>query len=302
VGAVPRYASGPGRSARRHLTGWLFIGPVIVGVIAFQFVPVLVSGYASLTDWNGMTSPHFRGLSNYVTLFTDDPLFLVTLRNTVVFTVGSIVLTIAMGLALALLANQPIRGIGIFRAAFFTPVVTNVVAVGFVWFWLYQPSDGLLDGLLGLVHVDGPAWLASNRWAMFAVIIVAVWQGVGYPMVILLSGLQNIPAELYEAATVDGASSWTKFWRITLPLLTPQLFFLMIMQFITSFQVFGIIYVMTHGGPGTSTSVFIYQIYEAAFAYGKLGYAAAMGWVLFLIVGAVTYLQMKLEKRWVFYG
>lgn len=298
--AVPRYASG--RSARRHLTGWLFIGPVIVGVIAFQFVPVLVSGYASLTDWNGMTSPHFRGLSNYITLFTDDPLFVVTLRNTIVFTVGSIVLTIAMGLALALLANQPIRGIGIFRAAFFTPVVTNVVAVGFVWFWLYQPSDGLLDGLLGLVHVDGPAWLASNRWAMFAVIIVAVWQGVGYPMVILLSGLQNIPTELYEAATVDGASAWTRFWRITLPLLTPQLFFLMIMQFITSFQVFGIIYVMTHGGPGTSTSVFIYQIYEAAFAYGKLGYAAAMGWVLFLIVAAVTYLQMKLEKRWVFYG
>jgi multiple sugar transport system permease protein len=287
---------------RRHLTGWLFIGPVIVGVIAFQFVPVLVSGYASLTDWNGMTAPHFRGLSNYTTLFTDDPLFLVTLRNTIVFTVGSIVLTIAMGLALALLANQPIRGIGIFRAAFFTPVVTNVVAVGFVWFWLYQPSDGLLDGLLGLVHVDGPAWLASNRWAMFAVIIVAVWQGVGYPMVILLSGLQNIPTELYEAATVDGASAWTRFWRITLPLLTPQLFFLLIMQFITSFQVFGIIYVMTHGGPGTSTSVFIYQIYEAAFAYGKLGYAAAMGWVLFLIVGVVTYLQMKFEKRWVFYG
>ncbi|MFI6344253.1 carbohydrate ABC transporter permease [Streptomyces sp. NPDC050560] len=289
-------------NARRHLTGWLFIGPVVLGVLAFQFAPVVISGFASMTDWNGMTAPHFTGLSNYVTLFTQDPLFYVTLRNTIVFTVGSIVLTIALGLALALLANQPVRGIGIFRAAFFTPVVTNVVAVGFVWFWLYRPDDGLFDGLLSLVGIEGPAWLADSHWALLAVILVAVWQGVGYPMVILLSGLQAIPPSLYEAATVDGASPWTRFWRITLPLLTPQLFFLMIMQFITSFQVFGIIYVMTHGGPGDATSVYIFQVYQVAFSQGKFGYASAMGWVLFLIVGLVTWLQMKLERRWVFYG
>ena len=225
-----------------------------------------------------------------------------TLKNTVVFTLGSLTLSIAFGLALALLCNQKVPGVGLFKAAFFAPVVTNAVAIGFVWFWLYQPQEGLINGYLAEVGVQGPAWLSSGGWAMVAVIIVAVWQGVGYPMLILLAGLQAIPESLHEAARVDGASAWSRFWRITLPLLTPSLFFLTIMQFITSFQVFGIIYVMTHGGPGNSTNVYIYQIYQSAFAFGRLGYAAAMGWILFLIVGAVTYLQWKFEKRWVFYG
>jgi multiple sugar transport system permease protein len=290
------------QSLRRTLVGWMFIGPVILGVIAFQFVPVVVSLYASLTDWTGLSPPEFNGLGNYAELLTRDPLFWLTIRNTVVFTVGSLVLSIAFGLVLALLCNQKVPGIGFFKAAFFAPVVTNAVAIGFVWFWLYQPENGLINGALTEVGIQGPAWLSSNNWAMVAVIIVAVWQGVGYPMIILLAGLQAIPDSLYEAATVDGASSWSRFWRITLPLLTPSLFFLTIMQFITSFQVFGIIYVMTHGGPANATNVYIYQIYQSAFAFGRLGYAAAMGWILFLIVGVVTYAQWKLEKRWVFYG
>jgi multiple sugar transport system permease protein len=290
------------QSVRRTLVGWMFIGPVILGVIAFQFVPVAVSLYASLTDWTGLSPPEFNGLGNYAELLTRDPLFWLTIRNTVVFTVGSLVLSIAFGLVLALLCNQKVPGIGFFKAAFFAPVVTNAVAIGFVWFWLYQPENGLINGALTEVGIQGPAWLSSNNWAMVAVIIVAVWQGVGYPMIILLAGLQAIPDSLYEAATVDGASSWSRFWRITLPLLTPSLFFLTIMQFITSFQVFGIIYVMTHGGPANATNVYIYQIYQSAFAFGRLGYAAAMGWILFLIVGVVTYAQWKLEKRWVFYG
>ena len=287
---------------RRTLVGWMFIGPVIFGVIAFQLVPVLVSLYASLTDWTGLTPPVFAGLGNYAELLTKDPLFWLTIRNTVVFTAGSLVLSIAFGLVLALLCNQKVPGIGFFKAAFFAPVVTNAVAIGFVWFWLYQPENGLINGSLGQVGIQGPAWLSSNNWAMVAVIIVAVWQGVGYPMIILLAGLQAIPESLHEAATVDGASAWSRFWRITLPLLTPSLFFLTIMQFITSFQVFGIIYVMTHGGPANATNVYIYQIYQSAFAFGRLGYAAAMGWILFLIVGLVTYAQWRLEKRWVFYG
>ena len=287
---------------RRTLVGWMFIGPVIFGVIAFQLVPVLVSLYASLTDWTGLTPPVFAGLGNYAELVTKDPLFWLTIRNTVVFTAGSLVLSIAFGLVLALLCNQKVPGIGFFKAAFFAPVVTNAVAIGFVWFWLYQPENGLINGSLGQVGIQGPTWLSSNNWAMVAVIIVAVWQGVGYPMIILLAGLQAIPESLHEAATVDGASAWSRFWRITLPLLTPSLFFLTIMQFITSFQVFGIIYVMTHGGPANATNVYIYQIYQSAFAFGRLGYAAAMGWILFLIVGLVTYAQWKLEKRWVFYG
>ena len=291
------------RTRKPGLTGWFFVGPVVLGVIAFQFLPVAISLYASLTNWTGLTPPQFAGLSNYIELFTKDPLFWLTLKNTVVFTVGSVALSVALGLALALLCNQEdLPGIGLFRAAFFAPVVTNAVAVGFVWFWLYQPQDGLINGTLREFGVQGPAWLSSNNWAMVAVIIVAVWQGVGYPMLILLAGLQGIPASLHEAARVDGASAWSRFWRITLPLLTPHLFFLTIMQFITSFQVFGIIFVMTHGGPANATNVYIYQVYQSAFSYGRLGYAAAMGWILFVIVGAVTFFQWRLEKRWVFYG
>ncbi len=291
-----------GRSRKPRWIGWLFVGPVVFGVVAFQFLPVAISLYASLTNWSGLTAPQFSGFSNYVELFTKDPLFWLTLKNTFVFTVGSVVFSVGFGLILALLCNQEVRGIGLFRAAFFAPVVTNAVAVGFVWFWLYQPDDGLINGYLSQLHIHGPAWLSSSHWAMIAVIIVAVWQGVGYPMLILLAGLQGIPAALHEAARVDGASAWSRFWRITLPLLTPTLFFLLIMQFITSFQVFGIIFVMTHGGPANATNVYIYQIYESAFSYGRLGYAAAMGWILFLIVGAVTFFQWRLEKRWVFYG
>ena len=289
-------------ASRRTLVGWLFIGPVIAGVIAFQFVPVLVSVYASLTDWSGLSAPQFAGIANYIELFTKDPLFYLTLRNTAVFTLGSVVLSVGFGLVLALLGNEKLPGISIFKAAFFAPVVTNSVAVGFVWFWLYQPENGLINGFLAQANVQGPTWLSSNTWAMIAVIIVAVWQGVGYPMLILLAGLQSIPDSLHEAARIDGASAWSRFWRVTLPLLTPSLFFLTIMQFITSFQIFGIIFVMTHGGPANATNVYIYQVYQSAFSFGRLGYAAAMGWILFVIVGLVTFLQWRLEKRWVFYG
>lgn len=289
-------------ASRRTLVGWLFIGPVIAGVIAFQFVPVLVSVYASLTDWSGLSAPRFAGIANYIELFTKDPLFYLTLRNTAVFTLGSVVLSVGFGLVLALLGNEKLPGISIFKAAFFAPVVTNSVAVGFVWFWLYQPENGLINGFLAQANVEGPTWLTSNTWAMIAVIIVAVWQGVGYPMLILLAGLQSIPDSLHEAARIDGASAWSRFWRVTLPLLTPSLFFLTIMQFITSFQIFGIIFVMTHGGPANATNVYIYQVYQSAFSFGRLGYAAAMGWILFVIVGLVTFLQWRLEKRWVFYG
>ncbi|MBM7783713.1 carbohydrate ABC transporter permease [Tenggerimyces flavus] len=289
-------------ASRRTVVGWLFIGPVIAGVVAFQFVPVVVSVYASLTDWSGLSAPRFAGIANYLELFTKDPLFYLTLRNTAVFTLGSVVLSVGFGLVLALLGNEKLPGIGIFKAAFFAPVVTNSVAVGFVWFWLYQPENGLINGFLAQANIEGPTWLTSNSWAMIAVIIVAVWQGVGYPMLILLAGLQSIPDSLHEAARIDGASAWSRFWRVTLPLLTPSLFFLTIMQFITSFQIFGIIFVMTHGGPANATNVYIYQVYQSAFSFGRLGYAAAMGWILFVIVGLVTFLQWRLEKRWVFYG
>jgi multiple sugar transport system permease protein len=290
-----------GKPRRQNLAGWLFIGPVIFGVLAFQIVPVVASFGVSMTNWTGLRAPDFLGFDNYIALFTTDASFYRTLLTTTIFTVAMVALSIAIGLGLAVLCNQRIRGVGVFRTLYYSPAITNVVAIGFVWFWLYEPNDGLINSVLRGIGVDGPAWLSDPRTALIAVIIVALWQGVGYPMVILLAGLQSIDRSLLEAAIVDGASDWRRFWRITFPLLTPSIFFLTIMQFISSFQVFGIIYVMTSGGPNNATSVLIYEIYEVAFAQGRLGYASAMGWVLFVIVGLVTAFQWAMEKRWVHY-
>lgn len=290
------------RRWRQHLEGWAFIGPVIFGILAFQFVPILVSIYASLTNWDGMNPPEFTGVDNYQRLVIEDGFFRETLQNTIYFTAGHIPLTIIVAMGLALLCNLNLPGISLFRTAYFIPAVSNVVAVSVVWFWIYQPQYGVVNSLLERIGIEGPAWLSSTTWAMPAVILVSVWQGVGYPMVILLAGLQGVPHDLYEAAKIDGASAWNQFWKITLPLLTPTLFFLFITQFITSFQVFGIIYVMTQGGPANETSVYIYYLYQTAFAFGQMGYASAMAWILFAIIAVVTFVQWKLQKRWVFYG
>ena len=208
---------------------------------------------------------------------------------------------LARSFVLALLCNRQVRGIGFFRAAYFAPFITNIVAVGYIWYWIYNPERGFLNGLLSTVGIDGPAWLSSSSWALFAVVIVSVWQGAGYPMVIFLAGLQGIPKDLYEAAEIDGAGAWQRVRRITLPLLTPSLFFVVVTQFITSFQVFGVIYIMTQGGPGNATSVYIYYLYQTAFSFGKLGYASAMAWVLFVIIMVVTFIQIRLTKRFVYY-
>jgi multiple sugar transport system permease protein len=287
---------------RRHIEGWIFIGPVILGITIFQLAPIVVSIFASFTNWNGLTSPEYVGIDNYKRLVADDPFFRQTVRNTLYFVAGHIPLTICIAMALALLCNAQMRGIALFRTAYFMPAVSNVVAVSVVWFWFFQPRDGVLNGLLDVVGIDGPAWLSDITWAMPAVIIVSVWQGVGYPMVILLAGLQGIPDSLYDASKVDGSTARQRFFDITLPLLTPSLFFLLITQFISSFQVFGIIFVMTNGGPANATSVYIYYLYENAFSFGRMGYASAMAWLLFIGIALVTFVQWKLQKRWVFYG
>src|SRR5882757_3283781 len=193
---------------RQNLAGWLFVGPVIFGVLFFQLAPVAASLVVSLTNWSGLNKPKFLGLGNYRELFTADDTFYSSLKNTVVFTVVVVVLTILIGLGLAVLCNQKVKGIGIFRTLYYSPVVTNVVAIGFVWFWLYDPDNGLINSTLKTIGIDGPAWLSDTKTALIAVIVVAIWQGVGYPMVILLAGLQNIDPSLTEAATVDGATAW----------------------------------------------------------------------------------------------
>lgn len=303
---TPAVATGEGgTSGRRHrrqaFEGWLFIAPVVIGIAVFQLVPVMVSVYASFTDWSGLSDPEFIGLDNYRAM-PSDPLFFTTVKNTLYYSVAFIPLSIIAGLLLALLCHGKLRGMPFFRTAFFVPYVVNVVAVSLVWFWLYSPTQGPINGLLAMVGIDGPAWLTSSTWAMPAVIIVSVWQGVGYPMIILLGGLNGIPTTLVEAATVDGASWFRRLRSVTLPLLTPQLFFLLITQTIASFQVFGLVFVMTNGGPANSTTVFIYYLYQNAFAFGRLGYASALAMVLFVAVLLITLVQWRLQKRWVFYG
>lgn len=273
----------------------------MLGIAVFQFVPILVSIFSSFTDWDGITSPTFRGVQNYVDL-TRDPFFWTTLRNTVLFTLGVIPLTIAAALGLALLCNARNQSWNsFFRTAYFTPYVTSAVAIGLVWTQLYSPN-GVFNQTLGYFGIHGPAWLTDSKWALVAVIVVSAWQGIGYPMVILLAGLQGIPEILYEAANLDGARAGRRFWSITLPLLTPHLFFVLITQFIASFQVFALIFVLTKGGPGNATNVFIYYLYQNAFTFGRLGYASAMAWVLFFIIGVVTFLQLRLQRKWVFYN
>lgn len=284
------------------LYGWLFIGPLILGILAFQGLPVVVSIFTSFTNWDGITAPKFLGLGNYVRMFTKDRQYWGTLVNTVEFTVGVIPLTIIGALILAVLCNG--RGKisnAVFRTAYFTPYVTSIVAIGLVWTQLFTPS-GVLNQLLAIVGIHGPSWLTDAHWAMPAVILVSAWQAIGYPMVIFLAGLQAIPESLHEAAKVDGASSSSRFFRITLPLLTPQIFFVLITQIISSFQVFALIFVMTKGGPGTATTVYIYYLYQNGFTFGDLGFASAMAWILFLIIGLVTFVQLRLQRRWVFYN
>jgi multiple sugar transport system permease protein len=286
----------------RRYEGLLYVAPVFLGIIAFQLIPIVVSMYLSLADWNGISSPRFIGLQNFKEMFTEDPLYLQTLRNTIVFTLGAIPATTILAFLLALLCNRRVRGIAAFRAAYFAPFITSIVAIGYIWYWIYKPDQGVLNSMLSVVGIHGPAWLSHPNLAMISVIIVSVWQGAGYPMVIFLAGLQGIPEDLYESASIDGASKSQQLFRITVPLMTPSIFFVLITQFITSFQVFGVIYVMTHGGPGHSTSVYIYYLYQVAFSYGRFGYAAAMAWVLFVILGVITFVQWKLQNRWVFYG
>jgi ABC-type sugar transport system permease subunit len=296
--------SAAARRARRRTTlyGWLFIGPLILGILAFQGVPVVVSIFTSFTNWDGITTPKFLGLGNYVRMFTQDQQYWGTLAHTLEFTVGVIPLTIVAALVLAVLCNG--RGKvwnAVFRTAYFTPYVTSIVAIGLVWTQLFTPS-GVLNQLLATIGIQGPSWLTDARWAMPAVILVSAWQAIGYPMVIFLAGLQAIPESLHEAAKVDGASSLGRFFRVTLPLLTPQVFFVLITQIIASFQVFALIYVMTKGGPGTATTVYIYYLYQNGFTFGNLGFASAMAWILFLIIGLVTFAQLRLQRRWVFYN
>ncbi|MBI2940982.1 MAG: sugar ABC transporter permease [Chloroflexi bacterium] len=285
----------------RDVEGYLFIAPHIVGFLAFMLLPIVSSMYLSLNAWDMMSPPRFIGLRNFQQLLYADRLFWQVLGNTVYYVVLSVPPSVVLPLLLAVLLNQQVRGVSIYRAALFMPVVTSALAVGLAWAWLYDGQFGLFNYVLSLVGIKGPSWLSDPDLAMPAVVAVGVWQGLGYNMVIYLAGLQGIGQHLYEAATIDGAGRLRQFMHITVPLLTPSTFFTLVMGVIGSFQSFGLIYIMTNGGPLNSTNVYVYYLWQTAFGSSRMGYAAAMAWILAVIIFIITAIQFRLARTWVHY-
>jgi multiple sugar transport system permease protein len=291
---------------REMLAAFLFLLPNIIGFLAFTVGPVVASAGLALVDWNLLTPPIWVGGDNFVRLVGDQE-FWDSLRVTVFYTLGMLPLSIIPALLLAIALNQSIRGLIIYRTVFFLPVVSSLIAVALLWRWLYNPSFGLLNymlngvfGALGL-GISAPDWLQSPVWAMPAIILMSAWKSLGYNMVLYLAGLQGIPRSLYEAAAIDGASRWRQIWHITIPLITPTTFFVVIMTLIGSFQVFDQAYIMTGGGPARSTVTTVYYIYANGFQRFQMGYASAIAWVLFLLILGVTLVQWRYQNRWVFY-
>jgi len=288
------------KDRKEAVAGYLFLLPALGGILVFILGPVVAAIALSFTKWDLLTPAKFIGLSNYQELI-QDPMFRKVMLNTLIFTGASAPLSLILSLGLALALNQKIKGIVVFRTIYFLPVVSSMVAVSLVWRWLYNPNYGLLNYFLNLLHLPSVNWLFSTTWAMPAVILMSVWKGLGYNMVIFLAGLQGIPQMYYESAKIDGAGKFQAFKNITLPLLSPTTFFVLVISIISSFQVFDQIFVMTSGGPAHATEVIIYYIYHNAFQIFRMGYASALAFCLFIIIFALTLLQIRLSKRWVFY-
>ncbi len=291
---------------REAITAFLFLLPSVIGFLVFMLGPLVGSIGISLVEWNIVRPPIWVGVQNYVALLQDAE-FWRSLRATAIYTIGVVPVSIVLSLALALLLNQKIHGMSVYRTVYFIPVVTSMIAVALMWRWMYNPNVGIVNYTLGTVFdllrlpLTPPDWLHSTVWAMPAIIIMSVWKGLGYNMVLYLAALQGIPRHLLEAAEIDGASAWQRFVHITLPLLSPTTFFVVIISLIASFQVFEQAYVMTQGGPARATVTTVYYIYERAFQWYQMGYGSAIAWVLFLIVMAVTLVQWKYQNRWVYY-
>lgn len=295
------------RAWRANLVGLAFVSPWVAGFLLFTAGPMLASVVLSFTSWTMLSPPVWTGGENFRRLFTDDALFLISLRNTALYVLLSIPASIAAGLGLALLLNRKLPGMGLFRTVFFLPSITNIVAVSLVWLWMFNPEFGLINSALRWLGIDGPLWLQSERWAVPSLVLMSLW-GVGGSMVIFIAALQNVPRDLYEAAEIDGAGSFRRFVSITLPMISPALFFTIVMGMIGGFQVFSQAFVMTgtaqpgsEGGPNNATLFMVLYLYKKAFQDFQMGYASALAWILFFIILGLTMLQRKLSRRWVHY-
>lgn len=279
---------------------WMaFVAPSLSLLLVFTVVPILSAAFLSFYQWNLLTPPEFVGLGNFREL-AGDVGFWASVLHTIVFIVGYVPVVTAAGLGLANLLNRRSRAAGVSRILFFMPVVSAWVAVALMWKWMLNPRFGVVNWSLSLVGIEGPAWLFEQGWAMVSIIAASVWKDAGFVMILFLAGLQAISPDYSEAAVVDGASRWQAFWRVTFPLLTPTVFLVLVILLINSFQVFEQVWILTEGGPLGSTTVVVERVVRNAFSFGRMGYAAAMSWVLFALIFAVTLVQNRLQKRWVY--
>jgi multiple sugar transport system permease protein len=279
---------------------YLFISPWLIGFILFWAGPIVASFVLSFTDWNLLSSPHWVGLANYSKM-ASDKFFAIAMVNTLYYGIGSVILGVTVAFLLALLLNQKVYGQAMFRTIFYLPSVVSGIAVALLWLNIFNPDFGLLNQILSKLGVQNPpGWLVSTQWAMPALIMMSVWSAGG-SMVIYLAGLQSIPEHLYEAAAIDGAGRWSKFWVITVPMMSPVIFFNLITGFIASLQAFVQILVMTDGGPANATLVYGLYLYRNAFRLFQMGYASALSWALFIVIIGVTVIQFALAGRWVYY-
>ena len=285
-----------------------FLLPSLIGLAIFYLAPMVVSIFISLTDWNGLDrlfaddfmQKHFIGLDNYKAILTSQEFWKV-LKNTLTYIVLYLPLMMAVSLAVASLLSQQRRSVGVFRVLYYIPVLTSWVAASLIWKSILAPQYGAMNNILAFFGIEGPGWLLDEKWAMPAIVLVSVWKDMGFFGLILLSGMVGINRTYYEAAEIDGAGAWTRFWKVTLPLLTPAIFYVLIVSLINSFQLFPQIMIMTDGGPNGATQVMVERIYKYGFRYFKMGYASAFSWILFLIIMVCTAIQMRGQKRWVNY-
>lgn len=271
----------------------IFLLPSLIGFTIFNIIPIASSLGLAFSEWNLMSPIRFVGVENFTRMLTQDNLFWPTLGRTIYYSTLSIPLGIATSLLLALAMNRPLKGIAGFRVAYFVPFVSSMVAVAMVWRWLYNDQFGLINTALMTIGLQPQSWLNDARLVIPSLVVMDVWKGAGFGMLIYLAALQAIPEQLYEAASVDGANAFTKFFKITLPLLGPAHFYMLVTGIIGGFQVFDSVYLMTKGGPGMASRVYAFNLYNTAFRQFEMGYAAAMAWFLFLVIFGVTLLQFR---------
>lgn len=288
------------RARKEELHGYAFVSPWIFGFAAFLIYPLVASLYFSFCDYSVLRPPIWTGLDNFTTLLHDD-VFWIALRNTVYFTALYLPLSMVVALGLAMLLNTKVRGMAIYRTIFYLPSLVPMVATAVLFLWVFDSDHGIVNQILASIDIKGPGWITDSAWSKITIILLSLW-GMGNTMIIYLAGLQEVPQSLYEAAEVDGARAWTKTWAVTLPMISPVIFFNLIMGIVGSIQIFTVPYIMFPGGaPARSTYFYTAYLFDNAFRFHNMGYACAMGWIMFLIILALTLIARQFTERHVYY-